>query len=160
MVLPKQFFVQFLTLTNIWFSSSLYSQTTKSMKTNAQQNIAMTVNDTTNSLEINLTIRSFLEKWLKAQWISFSGSLIYRNMILFFQSWNIFFSSIFDTDNIIHYLEYVLTHHWTCTYFNLYFISIFSLVISEGSKSFDETELFINSSAELKKCNGHLWGVS
>lgn len=120
----------------------------------------MTVNDTTNSLEINLTIRSFLEKWLKAQWISFSGSLIYRNMILFFHSWNIFFSSIFDTDNIIHYLEYVLTHHWTCTYFNLYFISIFSLVISEGSKSFDETELFINSSAELKKCNGHLWGVS
>lgn len=168
MILPKQFFVQFLTLMNIWFCSSLCSKTTKSMKINAQQilmkpqyliSFSMTVDDTTNSLYSNLTIRSFLEGWLKAHWVAFSGSLIYRNMILFFQSWNIFFFNIW-------YRQYnTLLRIWAHSPLNMYllwfiFYIIFSLVISEGSKSFDEAELFINSSAELKKCNGHLWGVS
>lgn len=143
----------------------LIIQTTKSMKINALQILIMPpylINFLLQWLLMMQQVLSIATSQLEAfqrddfkhiKWYSLEVWYL-ETSFCFFQSWDIFSCNIW-------YRQYnELTHLWTYFYFDFNFISIFSLVISEGPKSFDEAEFLINSSAELKKCYGHLWGVS
>lgn len=165
MLKTKQFFVQFLTSVKILIM--FITQTTKSMKINALQILIKPpylINFLLQWLLMMQQVLSIATSQLEAFQRDDFKHIEWDSLEVWYLETSFCFFRVetFFSCNIWYRQYNELTHLWTYFYFDLNCIpvSIFSLVISEGPKSSDEAEFLINSSAELKKCYGHLWGVS